>query len=263
MLELQKIFREIKNDFNFYKANNLNYPAHIHEYIELIYVKNGSATAFCDGKEYTLTENSFFCVFPHKIHHYKDSVNGEYYILIIKPNLLLKYNDIFLNNEPKSPLCEFQKGKDDNVIYLLETTLNEFNRDGYSGIIEAYITLIFGKLIKCYTFDKIDVPQDTVLGILKYCSENYKENITVSDIAKSQHVSRSCVSHIFSTKLSINFCNYLNSLRLTDAVKLLENKNYSISEISDMSGFPTIRTFNRAFLKRYGMSPTEYRKQIL
>ena len=259
--KLQKIFREIKSELNFYIGGDLDFPAHIHEDIELIFVKKGGATAFCDGKEYLLTENSFFLVFPNKIHHYKESIRGEYIILIIKPAALLRYSNIFLNSEPKSPLCKFEKGKDDNIIYLLETALNEFDRDGYSSIIDAYIMVILGKLIKYYSFDKLIVPHDTVSGILKFCSENYKENITISDIAESQHISRSCVSHIFSKKLSINFCDYINSLRLLDAVSLLENKNYSISEISSISGFPTIRTFNRAFLKRYGISPTDYRKK--
>ena len=176
---------------------------------------------------------------------------------------MLRYSDIFLNNEPKSPLCKLEKQKDDNIIYLIKTAFNELERDGYSGIIEAYLTVILGKLIKYYKFNKTNVSQDTVLRILKFCSENYKENITVGDIVKSQHISRSCVSHIFSKRLSINFCDYINSLRLTEAVSLLENKNYSITEISDMSGFPTIRTFNRAFLKQYGMSPSMYRKELL
>ncbi len=260
---MQKIFREIKKELNFFSANNLNYPAHIHEDIELIFVKKGSAIAFCDGKEYLLTENSFFLVFPNKIHHYKESINGEYIILIVKPSVLLKYSNIFLEGELVSALHTFENGNDDNIIYLLETALHEFNRDGRSSIIEAYLTAIFGKLIKFYTVIKSNFSQDTVLQILRYCADNYKDNITVGDIAASLHISRSCVSHIFSSRLSINFCDYINSLRIADAVQLLGHKNYSVTEISNIVGFSTIRTFNRAFLKQYGMSPTMYRKEFL
>ena len=44
--------------------------------------------------------------------------------------------------------------------------------------------------------------------------------------------------------------------------ELLERENLPITEISDRSGFSTIRTFNRAFLKRYGISPSQYKKEI-
>jgi AraC-like DNA-binding protein len=60
----------------------------------------------------------------------------------------------------------------------------------------------------------------------------------------------------------MNFCDYINSLRLAEAEKILNNKSYTITEIAGMSGFSTIRTFNRAFLKKYGISPSAYRKQL-
>ena len=58
----------------------------------------------------------------------------------------------------------------------------------------------------------------------------------------------------------MNFCDYINSLRLVDAVNMLGNENASITEIAYASGFSTLRTFNRAFLKYYGVTPSEYKR---
>lgn len=259
---MEKVFREIKKKLQFQSRRSLDFSAHIHEDIELVYVKKGGGKAFCDGKKYILCENSFFLVFPNQVHYYAEDTLGEYIVLIIKPSRLLSYNDIFLDWEPVSALYCFSENSDDNLLYLLETALKEFARDGHSPIIDAYLTAFFGKLLKFYDIEKSRVSRDTVLQILRYCSMHYKENITVGEIANQLHISRSCVSHIFSSRLAINFCDYINSLRLFDAVQLLEGKNYSITEISDMSGFATIRTFNRAFLKQYGISPSAYRKSI-
>lgn len=157
-------------------------------------------------------------------------------------------------------MIQFEENGDDNIIYILNTALNELERDGYSTVINAYLTLFFGKLLKYYEITESCLPKDSVLQILQYCSAHYNENITVADVAKDLHLSRSSVSHIFSTRFAMNFCDYINSLRLNDATELLKSKNYSVTEISNMSGFSTIRTFNRAFLKRYGITPTEYRK---
>ena len=86
---MQKVFREIKIKLQFSKEISLNFSAHIHEDIELIYVKSGGGIAFCDGKKYILSENSFFLVFPNQVHHYTECVLGEYIVLIIKPSSLL------------------------------------------------------------------------------------------------------------------------------------------------------------------------------
>lgn len=257
---MQKIFREIKQQIIIENRCSLDFPAHIHEDIELVYVKKGVGVACCDGKKYVLSDNSFFLVFPNQVHHYSQCEGGEYIVLIIKPSELLGYNNIFEKGVPACALWSFEKENDENAPYLIEIAVKEFEQEGQSTIIKAYLTALFGKLFKHYNVDKSRVTNDTVLRVLQYCSENYKYNITVNTVANNLNISRSSVSHIFSSRLSMNFCDYINSLRLTDAVNMLKNKNYSITEISYMCGFSTIRTFNRAFSKRYGISPSFYRK---
>ena len=259
---MQDFFRENKTRLSFEKTNSLNFPAHIHDDIELIYTKKGGATAFCDGKEYTLCENSFFIVFPNQVHYFSEcDYNGEYILLITKPSQLLNYQNSFFDGCPQSPLYCFNKGDDDNTAYLLETALEEFLRDGDSSITSAYITLILGKLLKFFNIEKNRLSRDSISSVLQYCAMHYKENITIDDISSALHISRSHISHLFGSRLNINFCDYINSLRLSDATHMLESGNYPITEIADRSGFATIRTFNRAFLKRYGISPSQYKKQ--
>ena len=261
----EKVFREIsdvKGSLHFRLENKIDWFAHIHEDIELVYVKRGEATAFCNGVKYDLCDNSFFMVFPNQIHHYVDSVSGEYFVLKINPSQLFAFNSIFLEGDPVSPLWHFEVGEDDNTATLFEMALFEFLRDGYSPIIDAYLTALFGKLFKFYEIEKGKVSRDTVLKILQYCSEHYKEHITVADVASDLSISRSTVSHIFSARLGINFCEYINSLRLSEAEQLLKNGSCSITEISNIAGFTDVRTFNRAFLKRHGVSPSVYRKDL-
>lgn len=256
---MENIFRQVKAKIEFYIRHTIDYPAHIHEDLELIYVKKGRCTAYCGGKKYTLEEGSLFLAFPNQVHHYTECVQGEYYVLIMKPTRLLSYGEVFLEGEPLSAVCQ----PDQKAVYLLETAYEEFCQDGYSKIIAAYLTALFGKLLKYYSIESSGARQDTVLQILNFCVEHYRENISVADIAQNLHLSRSSVSHNFSSRLGIHFCDYINALRLGDAVELLKNRNYTITQIANRTGFPTIRTFNRAFFKQYGMTPSDYRKEIL
>lgn len=257
---MQKVFREVKHKIYFRKAEKINFPAHVHQDIELVLTLKGSGTAFCDGVKYELKDNSFFLAFPNQVHHYQDCSDGEYILLIVKPSVLLSFNNMFFGSVPTSALWEFKENEDDNAVLLMKTAVEEFERDGHSEITSAYLTALFGKLLKVYNTQKCRETTDTVLKILNYCSEHYKDNITVESIAKELHISRSSVSHIFGSRLSMNFCDYINSLRLADAVKMLKKGNLPITEIAYSCGFSTIRTFNRAFLKQYGISPTQYKK---
>lgn len=259
---MQQIFRETKSQIGFRKGPDMDFPAHIHDDIELVYVKSGIGTAFCDGKKYILTKDSWFLVFPNQVHHYTDFEFGEYLVLIMKPSDLLRFDRFFAKGVPDSAMCSIPGKDNETLVYLLETAFHEYTRDGFNDVIAAYLTAIFGKLIPFYSVEKTGFVQDSALKILEYCANHYKEDLTVELVAENLSLSRSCISHIFSSRISMNFCDYVNSLRLYDAEAALSNKNYSITEVANISGFSTIRTFNRAFLKKHGMSPSAYRKKL-
>jgi len=257
---MQEGFREFHDQIMFKRYGNPNYRVHLHEDIELIYVINGHGTTICNGVKYTLTSGDMFLTFPNQVHHHIGYQNGDYILLIIKPSQLLSYANIFFENEPTYPIINIKEGEDDNILFLLKTALFEYLRDGYSTIIDGYITTIFGKLLKHYEITKKNVSRNKVMQILNYCSLNYKDQITVDTVAQALSISRSTVSHTFSNQLKIGFCDYINMLRLTDARALLRNTDMSIIDIAQSVGFETIRTFNRAFLKERGFSPSQYRK---
>lgn len=56
---------------------------------------------------------------------------------------------------------------------------------------------------------------------------------------------------------------YIQSLRITNAKLLLETTNYNVSEISNLVGYENPLYFSRFFKKQCGMSPVQFRKQLL
>ena len=75
-------------------------------------------------------------------------------------------------------------------------------------------------------------------------------------------VSKYVLSRVFSGTFHTNFCQYVNGIRLNYACAYLENTKDSITEISLECGFESQRTFNRAFKKKYRMTPREYRENV-
>ncbi|MDY6280980.1 MAG: helix-turn-helix transcriptional regulator [Roseburia faecis] len=82
------------------------------------------------------------------------------------------------------------------------------------------------------------------------------------DVTDRVYVPRNKFGQLFVRFAGTNFVNYVNNLRLDYAVRLLkEHQEYSVEAVARECGIPAPQTFYRIFVKKYGMTPTEYRKK--
>lgn len=62
---------------------------------------------------------------------------------------------------------------------------------------------------------------------------------------------------------NMSFGEYMRKLRIEKGIQLMENVNYSLTEIAYLTGFSDQSHFNRTFKKQTGHNPLDYRKNIL
>ncbi|MEA5129222.1 MAG: helix-turn-helix domain-containing protein [Proteiniphilum sp.] len=67
----------------------------------------------------------------------------------------------------------------------------------------------------------------------------------------------------FQQCFGMSFTEYVNFLRLKEAITLLERSELPIEEISEKVGFGSVRTLQRQFQVKYNMSPKDYRKATI
>jgi len=67
-----------------------DFPPHLHEELELIYMRRGSCTAFCSDKQYDLVQGDFFLAFPEQVHHYYESKDCEAILVILNPGQIIR-----------------------------------------------------------------------------------------------------------------------------------------------------------------------------
>ncbi|MEE1238793.1 MAG: AraC family transcriptional regulator [Acutalibacteraceae bacterium] len=263
---MKKIYYELNSSFRFFRKSNLDFPFHLHDDVEMVYCLKGSANAFCENKEYTIKQGDFFLAFPNQVHHYYNSTaNGDYFVIILNPKLLGEFATAFLNRIPEDAVYHYDSSnpQDNMILPLLNSAWRDYTTDQAFGLLTAEITVIFAKLLKHYTLREHNLSDTTVSKIVQYCNEHYTDMISVDDICENLNVSRSYVSHLFHNKFKIGFCDYINLLRLNDAERLLNSTDDSVTSIALNCGFSTVRTFNRVFLKKYGVSPTAYRNDYI
>ncbi len=103
-----------------------------------------------------------------------------------------------------------------------------------------------------------------VVDSLDYIQQNYKDPaISVDKVAEMFHISVSYYSKLFNEFVGMTFPEYINDLRLTFAQELLaENSKISIQRVSEVSGFSNLSYFSAQFKKKYGVTPTNFRKIV-
>lgn len=257
---------EIENrkwDFTAIPIHNLLPMPHIHPHLELIYLEKGSGAAVLDHREYVLEAGDLFLSFPNQIHfyHVKDPVEG--YMTIFAPTLFGDLKEVFQTKIPVCPVLHKDQIPSDTGKRLekmcekLKTDLS-YDKIGAKG----WLLTLLGEILPLMAFEENPGDQDTIKNILKFCMENYTEPLSLQSLSKALNLNPYYISHIFSERMHISYNDFINNLRVEHACELLE-KGSSITYIAYASGFSSVRTFNRAFLKYRNLSPRDYRKQLL
>ena len=96
--------------------------------------------------------------------------------------------------------------------------------------------------------------------VYEYIIKNFRENITLNDVAKVACMNPSAFSRFFKRVNRKTFNEYLNEVRIGYSCKLLIENKSTVSEICFESGFNNISNFNRQFKKTMKYSPSEYTK---
>ena len=94
----------------------------------------------------------------------------------------------------------------------------------------------------------------------KYIAENIDKRFGISDICDYIGYSKSTLLGAFKKKYGKTVNDYVTELRLERAKNLLSESGRTICEVAGLSGFNDQSYFSKVFSKKYGISPTEYRK---
>jgi AraC family transcriptional regulator of arabinose operon len=98
--------------------------------------------------------------------------------------------------------------------------------------------------------------------IITWLADHLNETHSLTELAQRVHLSPSRLSHLFKEQTGRSIVEMLTGMRLNQAMRLLEFTTLSVSEIAGEVGFQSPFYFTTRFTEHYGMSPTEYKKQI-
>lgn len=97
--------------------------------------------------------------------------------------------------------------------------------------------------------------------VRKYMEDNYMFDLSLDSVSEILHISPAYLSAQFKKHQKMNFLDCLTELRINAAKELLKDPFRPASEVASAVGYEDANYFARAFKKRTGMTPTQYRKE--
>ncbi len=241
-------------------GKNSSYTTHIHENLELIYIKTGSREVIIHQQAYLLKAGDLAVIYPFVPHGFRAVEQGECAWVGIHP-LFLNPNGFSLFGQ--APTCPvIAKNSQPAQLKLLLQALFLKNCHAalfIKGVVAAALSL-------CEPLLKINCAQEyggqtNPAEVLQYIIAHAANGqLTAENTAQNFGMAERYFCAWLGRVFGMGFHRLLSCCRLNNAALMLTGSNTSVTQIGYKCGFESIRTFNRLFLAEYGCSPQQYRK---
>ncbi len=104
--------------------------------------------------------------------------------------------------------------------------------------------------------------RDPLREVQTWIGEHLTSDLAVDALAARAGMSPRNFARVFRAEVGCTPAVYVERVRLDAARRLLETTSVSIDEVARRTGFGTPETLRRAFARRVGVSPSEYRERF-
>ncbi|GMA62794.1 bifunctional transcriptional activator/DNA repair enzyme AdaA [Alicyclobacillus fastidiosus] len=145
------------------------------------------------------------------------------------------------------PSCKSRIPKRDNVVVFLT--------------IDAAMDADFRPCKRCKP-DQFQWPaEELARKTMDYIDAHHSEPLTLGIMANGLHINQYHLHHIFKRVVGVTPREYLLQKRIAQAKRLLDEREFSVTDIAASVGFVNAAHFSTVFRKQIGLSPSEYRNR--
>lgn len=259
----------------------VHFPSHRHNFIEVLYVCEGSLTNIIGGKQVVIEAGELLFLNQFTRHEILPAGKNDIAInFMILPeffdvaytmagsnNILADFLvNVLRQNEEKGEYLHFRVAEVlqiqnllENMIYSLVTGRGDQNR-----INQTTMGLIFLYLLDSVQYAEMRVPNQyenmISMTTLDYIEQNYK-TATLTELCVRLHLPMHVLSKMIKKNTGFNFKELLQRKRLNKAVELMCETELPISDIIAAVGYENGSYFHRVFREKYHVTPRAFRER--
>ena len=242
-------------------AENIGY--HYHDFYEFELILSGEVTATVNGNVMKLSRGGAYLLRPTDLHEF--SVDGKvelFTVHFLSEIVNGKIFDAFLNKN--GYLTATFNENDCKFLTELISKLNLLTDKNIDlATASAIISLIISTMLSIGKEIKETLNDDDVYKAVRYLSNNFTLNPSLEETAKIAGLATTYFCRKFKTVTGKTFIEFLSSLKVDFASRLIERTKTPITEICFLSGFNSLSQFIREFKKIKGVTPSLLRQKAL
>lgn len=249
---------------------------HRHNFIEAGVLLSGAGVFNIDGNVFPVKAPAVSIIYPGQMHSAQSSPfspsvwNFLYFdpILAMPDISAAKIKNLRFNNLRKYDVDNVLSFRDaPAVFYAIKSAIDCIgektpNREYAEGCLFAALSAHNALMRKKKSGTVAD---DDVFGsiapAINYINAHFRENLTVPQLAEMCFLSHSSLLRSFKRFSGLTPQQYLSKVRINNAAARLSNGGAACAEVAFDCGFGSLCTFNRQFLKAFGMTPSQWIKQ--
>ena len=258
----------------------VHFPSHRHNFIEVLYVCEGSLTNIIGGKQVVIEAGELLFLNQFTRHEILPAGKNDIAInFMILPeffdvaytmagsnNVLADFLvNVLRQNEEKGEYLHFRVAEVlqiqnllENMIYSLVTGRGDQNR-----INQTTMGLIFLYLLDSVQYAEMRVPNQyenmISMTTLDYIEQNYK-TATLTELCVRLHLPMHVLSKMIKKNTGYNFKELLQRKRMNKAIELMCETELPISDIIAAVGYENGSYFHRVFREKYHVTPRAFRE---
>lgn len=251
--------------------NTVDYRTpHFHSEWELIWLLDNPMMVGCGGGSFRAEQGDLLLFQPkepHELHKIQD--NCTFLCLQVAPELLHLETDLVVDAVRLNPYLTEQLP--DIRQLLVEIADTYLNWEDYNTLLcIGKVCLLYHRILKAAPIRAITreerISQEKrnkrLTSLIRFVDENYMHKIRLSDFAEAEGFSMSYLSHFIKSTLNQSFQEYVNSVRVNCACKLISGGEEKLTAVCMASGFSDYRYFSSAFKRQFGMTPEQYKLSL-
>ncbi|WP_188332090.1 AraC family transcriptional regulator [Alicyclobacillus suci] len=238
---------------------------HYHDIYQILYILNGDGTITLQGHAYDVSSDQMVLIAPHSLH--------AVYARTRMTVLVLAFGDFLEQLSGSEALFAhaFGTSKYHMVDSMSATELRDSFRkilyeqsrnDDFSDLaIRGHLLQVLLILARSWESQRFRDSNEHRAELLRdYIEAHYFHHLSAENLAARLKITPRHMNAIFTERFHLTPIQYLTDVRVKHAKELLIGTDKDIISICFEVGFETISTFYRAFKKKVGMSPQQFRK---
>ena len=252
---------------------------HMHDFVEIVYVLDGEAVEKINDVSYRLRRGDMLFINYGSTHAYVPRDKFTYYNVCFLPEVVYEriinrdnaFDLLSLTAIDEILRAESSVGKitfTGEERRVFETLLADMEAECRSdraerrAVLESYMTILVAKIMRRAIPGTITQSAENAgvwREVTEFINSNLGERLTLEALAKKCFYNPSYFSRCFKERLGMTLVEYISRARAERAAALLCDGTLTVNEIAELCGFTDRSSLYRAFSKRYGMTPKEYR----